>query len=139
MLSILENINVILVIIICCFVGMGIISLCLILIINFTPFGKLGKFLPYRPRFINWLWAFHGGFFWKECPLCNKKFGGHEKSGYLMKNWHSGKSVCRKCIDFSQQINIENMKTWEPIISKYYSEKYIKYQKMQHESDNPPM
>lgn len=31
-----------------------------------------------RYRWFNWLYAFFGGYFWLPCPLCHKKFGGHE-------------------------------------------------------------
>jgi hypothetical protein len=53
--------------------------------------------LPYHPRFIHWLIAIWGGLFWLPCPLCGKRFGGHEPTGTLMVSFSSGQGVCRKC------------------------------------------
>lgn len=38
-----------------------------------------------KPRWLNWLRAKIGGFFWLPCPVCKRKFGGHEwqaEAGY---------------------------------------------------------
>lgn len=34
--------------------------------------------LPYRPRWLNRIYARLLGYFWLPCPLCVEPFGGHE-------------------------------------------------------------
>lgn len=34
--------------------------------------------MPYRPRFLNRVWAWLRGYFWVPCPICKKSFGEHE-------------------------------------------------------------
>lgn len=107
-------------------VGSSLIGLSLVgfFLINFTPIGRLGRKLPYYPRTLNWAWAHLGGYYWIPCPICHKKFGGHEKNGSLMDTWSSGRTVCRNCIDLANKVNEQNMEKWQPQINEYYSQAY---------------
>ncbi len=58
-------------------------------------------------RWINWLIALLGGYFWLPCPLCGKKFGGHENSGTLMTSYSRGVCVCKKCKAEADRQNTE--------------------------------
>jgi len=57
-------------------------------------------------RLYNRAYAFLRGYFWLPCPICGKKFGGHEgaNSG-LMNTLHSGRMVCRDCGGKADKIN----------------------------------
>ena len=48
--------------------------------------------LPYKPRWINFLYATLLGYFWLPCHKCNTKFGGHES--YASEDY---KCICPKC------------------------------------------
>lgn len=61
--------------------------------------------LPYRPRFLNKIWAFIFGYFWLPCPLCGNKFGGHECWESLMVSYSEGVGVCPKCITKAKEQN----------------------------------
>ncbi len=66
------------------------------------------KHLPYRPRFINKLYAWVMGYFWLPCPVCGNNFGGHEwREPYegLMDSPFHGKGVCPKCGDRARELN----------------------------------
>lgn len=91
------------------------ISLPMVLLIQGTPFGKLGDKLPYRPRFLNFLWAMWGSYFWCRCSICHKYFGGHEHgNGSLMYDWNNGEIVCRKCAPLAEKVSIQNMSKMKP-------------------------
>lgn len=92
------------------------ISFPMMLLINKTPIGRLGKRLPYHPRLLNYMWAAWGCYFWASCPICHKSFGGHEGgNGSLMHDWNSGQVVCRKCAYLAEQVNMQNMPKMKPI------------------------
>ena len=62
-----------------------------------------------KPRFIERIRAFYGGYFWLPCPVCGKMFGGHElrNSGYLIiGRRHMG--VCNDCPELAAKINERN-------------------------------
>jgi hypothetical protein len=59
----------------------------------------------YRPRFLHWLWASIRGYFWLPCPICDKKFGGHEWSGSLETNDFRGEGVCPRCAEEAKRLN----------------------------------
>lgn len=51
-----------------------------------------------KPRFLQWLYAEIHGYYWLPCPICGKKYGGHEGA------WESlyigsgiGWGVCKEC------------------------------------------
>lgn len=51
-----------------------------------------------KHRLWNKLYAAFMGYFWEPCPICGKKFGGHEQEGgTLMTNWSIGEAVCPDC------------------------------------------
>jgi hypothetical protein len=51
-------------------------------------------------RLRHWFYARTHGYFWLPCPICGRKFGGHEEpKGTLMKDWGSGQSTCPQCFD----------------------------------------
>lgn len=50
------------------------------------------NWLPYRPRWINQLYANLIGYFWLDCHLCGKYFGGHE---WMCSD--GGMGICPKC------------------------------------------
>lgn len=56
-------------------------------------------------RFVAWMVAFFGGYFWEPCPLCGRRFGGHEKQGILMTSPHHGVSVCIRCAQEAERRN----------------------------------
>lgn len=52
-----------------------------------------------RPRWLQRFKAFLLGYFWLQCPVCGKMFGGHEIGGTL---WYdmgrsSGRCTCSEC------------------------------------------
>jgi len=53
--------------------------------------------LPYKPRWINWLYACFNAYFWLPCPLCGKKFGGHEWYASIDNGCGGGRGVCPEC------------------------------------------
>jgi hypothetical protein len=60
-------------------------------------FSRSTTRLPYKPRLLNWLYAFLMCHFWKRCPNCNRYFGGHESAGIIYDGVCSGKITCRAC------------------------------------------
>ena len=72
-----------------------------------------------RWRWLNWLYALLGGYFWLPCSLCSRKYGGHEyrtSDAYLMHDWNSGESVCSNCKEEAERRNEQYMKTHPPPI-----------------------
>jgi hypothetical protein len=66
---------------------------------------KCEKIIPYRPRFLNYIWALYGGYFWLPCPLCSKNFSGHEWTVLLSTSYTTGIGVCPKCIIKAEKLN----------------------------------
>ena len=62
------------------------------------------------PRWFNGCYAFLFGYFWLPCPLCGKKFGGHECSdgNEVMLSYGEGQCVCPKCGEEEKRINKKN-------------------------------
>lgn len=67
-----------------------------------------------KNRFWNRMFAFFNGYFWLSCPLCDKKFGGHEwKSGAnIAISYGTGEGVCPDCAEKAKKISEERMKYW---------------------------
>ena len=63
-----------------------------------------------RFRTLNCIYAFIFGYFWVPCPLCNKKFGGHEWIGSLQTSPGGGVGVCCNCSEKAELLN----KRWIP-------------------------
>jgi predicted RNA-binding Zn-ribbon protein involved in translation (DUF1610 family) len=56
-----------------------------------------------KPRFIQWIKAFLGGYFWLPCPICGENYGGHEwTGGSLMTSETAGKMVCPDCNEIAR-------------------------------------
>lgn len=53
------------------------------------------------------MYAFCLGYFWLSCPLCRKRFGGHETGACLYTSWGHGESVCPECVGEADRINKE--------------------------------
>jgi hypothetical protein len=63
-------------------------------------------FFPYYPRFLSQVLAFVRRSFWLPCPICNKKFAGHEWYNVSLKgNDYSGVGVCPLCIQTAKHYN----------------------------------
>jgi hypothetical protein len=67
-------------------------------------------------RFINWLYALVGSYFWLPCPICRENFGGHETGRWGITNWTEGKCVCNKpaCQAEAERMTKEFMKNNPP-------------------------
>lgn len=62
--------------------------------------------LPYRPRWLNRIYANRRGYFWLPCARCDRMFGGHECGENVVNpedfrdgppNSYSGWMLCRGC------------------------------------------
>lgn len=58
--------------------------------------------MPYRPRWLNRLYAGLFGYFWLPCPLCGEYFGGHEWRGDnqdvgCYRNPYRIHAICTRC------------------------------------------
>lgn len=54
---------------------------------------KKYNYVPFKPRWINMIYAFICGYFWLPCHKCGNHFGGHEWFG------SSGNTgVCPECV-----------------------------------------
>ncbi len=55
--------------------------------------------MPYRPRWLNHIYAVVTGYFWAPCPLCGEMFGGHEwRDGHTLWNEPDlGILTCPRC------------------------------------------
>lgn len=51
--------------------------------------------IPFKPRFLNKIWAKIHGLFWLPCHLCNKDFGGHEWYG---SDNNTNTAICPECV-----------------------------------------
>ena len=74
---------------------------------------KKHKYPKLKYRWFNWLYAFIHGYYWKACPICGKKFGGHEDINDcgLMLSQSSGTSACQECYEKVQELNDKFMKS----------------------------
>ena len=80
-----------------------------------TPKLKESKMKPGQqsklPRFIHAFWAGIRGYFWLPCPICGRKFGGHENNPvFLYDSPHNGRLICRDplCTEKAKQLNTQN-------------------------------
>lgn len=48
--------------------------------------------IPFKPRWINYLYANLNGYFWFSCYKCGQKYGGHETYGSV-----NNRLVCPTC------------------------------------------
>ena len=71
------------------------------------------------PRFVHHFWARLRGYFWAPCPICGRKFGGHEQSGIFLITEPNGGGwmVCRdpECINETRRRNLKfqrSVKMW---------------------------
>ena len=64
----------------------------------------------YKPRFLHRCWAFLRGHAWIPCPICKRRFGGHERipGAELWITERDSVSVCRRCIDAAEETNAAN-------------------------------
>jgi len=61
------------------------------------------------PRWVHRLRAHFGGYFWLPCPICGRRFGGHEWKGVIL--WVSasmGWAACQACRDEADRRNHKN-------------------------------
>lgn len=49
--------------------------------------------LPFRPRWINYIYAKLNRYFWLDCHLCGQEFGGHECYGSS-----GNRGICPSCV-----------------------------------------
>ena len=61
------------------------------------------KDLRAKPRWLQAVIAFLGGYFWLPCPICGENFGGHEDSGNLYTGGGSGWCVCINCSEEAEK------------------------------------
>lgn len=59
------------------------------------------------PRWVHCVYAFLAGYFWLPCPICGRKFGGHEKHGILWSGPHEGEGTCWDCRDDALRMSQE--------------------------------
>jgi succinate dehydrogenase/fumarate reductase flavoprotein subunit len=70
------------------------------------------------PRFLHCVYAFLNGYFWLPCPLCGRKFGGHEYKVSWMVTHSYGHGVCPNCEDAAHKHNEELFKNIPPMRMK---------------------
>lgn len=65
--------------------------------------------------------AFLGGYFWLSCPICKRKFGGHEqKSGnVLWTGYHVGIGICNdpECKKIADKRNEEFLNKHKEVLT----------------------
>jgi len=71
-----------------------------------------------KPRWLQQLRAWLGGYFWLPCPICGEYFGGHEWSTEKGATWWQspgpGKGVCDNCIvEAARRSVVREMPPWE--------------------------
>ncbi len=64
----------------------------------------------YKPRFLNRCWAFLRGHSWIPCPICKRRFGGHEwgPGNELWITERDSVAVCPRCVDEAKERNEAN-------------------------------
>jgi hypothetical protein len=81
---------------------------------------SLGEKLPYHPRILNCVFACIFSYFWLPCPLCGKKFGGHEWTESINTSFASGQGVCPRCIEEAKKINELNRPQFNKDMEEHY-------------------
>ena len=72
---------------------------------------KFHRFISAKmPRWFNCLYAHLFSYFWSSCPMCGRKFGGHEwfSGNSLYTSYGSGVGVCPRCGKRAEEINKKN-------------------------------
>lgn len=66
--------------------------------------------MPYRPRFLNRVYAWIRGYFWIPCPICKRGFGEHEwiQGNELWLTDRDSVAVCPRCAEEAARQNQEN-------------------------------
>jgi hypothetical protein len=62
--------------------------------------ASLARMLPYSWRWWHRAYAARFGYFWLPCPLCSRKFGGHEFGTDIpdpLKGPGCGLAICSRC------------------------------------------
>jgi len=77
-----------------------------------------------KPRFLHRAYALLRGYFWLPCPMCGKKFGGHEwrtvnASIPIMGSPGKGRGICQRCSEKHKEQ-----------ISKRWDEAHLHWQKV---------
>lgn len=64
----------------------------------------------FRPRFLHRSWAFLRGHSWIPCPICKRRFGGHEwgAGNELWITERDSVAVCPRCVDEAKERNEAN-------------------------------
>lgn len=63
----------------------------------------------FRLRWLAYLRALFGRYFWLPCPVCEKNFGGFETADQgLLTDYGGGMSVCKNCDSDAKNKNKEN-------------------------------
>lgn len=63
------------------------------------------KDLRFKPRWLAYLRALFCGYFWMQCPLCGKNFGGFESEGSLYTGNGGGVCVCNNCSTRAEKLS----------------------------------
>ena len=63
------------------------------------------KDLRKKPKWLECIKAYLGGYFWLPCCICGEKYGGHEKGGSLYLGNGEGQGVCINCADEAEKRN----------------------------------
>jgi hypothetical protein len=64
-----------------------------------------------KNRIYHRLYALVHGYFWLPCPICGKKFGGHELGGHWYQGGGCGVVTCSDCAERAEAWSIEVSKT----------------------------
>jgi len=66
------------------------------------------------PRWVHCIYAAVSGYFWLPCPLCHRRFGGHEWRTWEQNSfiWATGEGVCPNCEGKAAELNAG----WSPPI-----------------------
>jgi len=83
------------------------------------------KLIYYLDRIYNYVYASSNGYFWSQCILCGKYFGGHEAYWSLLQDYGTGQAVCKFCKNRAKELNRETMKEWQKIEAIRYSIEYV--------------
>ncbi len=64
----------------------------------------------YKPRLLHRSWAFLRGYSWIPCPICKKRFGGHEweAGNELWITERDSVAVCPRCVAEAEESNLAN-------------------------------
>ena len=69
-----------------------------------------------QPRWWQHIKAVLGRYFWAPCPICRKKFGGHESvdGDSLFITPYEGRAVCANCVELAK-IRNNDVVSWPAI------------------------